>query len=218
MPPLPVAIPDAAVDLYNDYRAWLNRRGIAGRSYLSGARTFFARHPDPERWATLTLQVRLSEGNNVRPLLNFLMLFGHLHPGYDYLLERKLTPVLREIAHSPLAGEMSRFLQAAQQLGYSERARVGMASEVAARLLIQTGGPLVQLSEADIRCFEEALAERERHHGRPFVHYRSAPYTPRVPSCTILERLPSRGPNDGRPGAGASSAAFRAWALVFAAR
>jgi site-specific recombinase XerD len=180
MPPLPVAVPDAALHIYDDYRAWLEGRGIAGRSYLSGARTFLARHPDPERWATLPLKMRLSEGNNVRPLLNFLMLFGHLHPGYDYLLERKLTPVFREIVHSPLAGEMSRFLQAAQQLGYSERVRVGMASEVAARLLIQTGGPLVQLGEADINCFEEALAERERHHGRPFVHYRSASHATRA--------------------------------------
>jgi len=180
MPPLPVAVPDDAIDLFGDYRRWLEHRGIAGRSYLSGARTFLARHPDPERWATLPLERRLSEGNNVRPLLNFLMLHGHLRPGYDYLLERKLASVLRDIVHSPLAGEMTRFLQAAEQLGYSERVRVGMASEVAARLLIQTGIPLVELTNADTGTFEEALTERERHHHRPFVHYRSALHATRA--------------------------------------
>ena len=67
------------------------------------------------------------------------MLHGHLRPGYDYLLERKLTVILREAAASPLGPDLKRFLAGAEALGYSVRPRTGMASEVAIRMLIQTG-------------------------------------------------------------------------------
>ncbi len=44
------------------------------------------------------------------------MLAGHLHPGYDYLLARKLSAILREAHTSPLAGDVTRFLSAATEL------------------------------------------------------------------------------------------------------
>ena len=51
--------------------------------------------PTLRRWPTLPLASRLAEAGHVRPFLNFLMLHGYLHPGYDYLLERRLTAVLQ---------------------------------------------------------------------------------------------------------------------------
>ena len=82
----------------------------------------------------------------LQPLLNFLMLHGHLRPGYDYLLERKLTVILREVAASPLGPDLKRFLAGGEALGYSVRARTGMASEVTVRVLIQTGRGLAELA------------------------------------------------------------------------
>ena len=89
----------------------------------------------------------------LQPLLNFLMLHGHLRPGYDYLLERKLTVILREAAASPLGPDLKRFLAGAEALGYSVRPRTGMASEVAIRMLIQTGRALAELTDADFDEF-----------------------------------------------------------------
>ena len=77
--------------------AWATRR------FDSGARCFLARFPDPQAWADLPLAARLAGTRpQLQPLLNFLMLHGHLRPGYDYLLDRKLTVILREAAASPL--------------------------------------------------------------------------------------------------------------------
>ena len=67
------------------------------------------------------------------------MLHGHLRPGYDYLLDRELTVILREAAASPLGPDLKRFLSGAGALGYSVRPRIAMASEIAIRMLIQTG-------------------------------------------------------------------------------
>jgi hypothetical protein len=38
---------------------------------------------------------RLSACSAARPLITFLLLHGHLRPGYDYLLERKFSTLWR---------------------------------------------------------------------------------------------------------------------------
>ncbi len=180
MPPAQWAVPDEAVDLYAGYLDWLHTRGVGNRTFLSGARGFLVRHPDPQAWAALPLATRLAAGSQVRPFLNFLMLHGHLQPGYDYLLERKLHAVLRDAAVSPLGPDLARFLSAAEQLGYSVRARLGMASEVAIRVLVQSGRPLAKLGDDDFAGFETAIGEREERNGRDYKHYRSALYAARA--------------------------------------
>lgn len=55
-----------------------------------------------------------------------------------------------------------------------------MGSQVASRLLIQTGRPIQQLTGTDFAEFEAAIAAREARHGRPFKHYRSALYAARA--------------------------------------
>jgi hypothetical protein len=47
-------------------------------------------------WAAEPLEVRLSASCAHRPVITFLMIHGHLRPGYDYLLERKISSLWRE--------------------------------------------------------------------------------------------------------------------------
>ncbi len=180
MPPAPWAVPEKAADLYAGYLEWLASRGVGNRTFLSGARGFLVRFPEPQAWADLALEVRLRVGSQVSPFLNFLMFHGHLHPGYDFLLERKLHAVLRDAALSPLGPDLARFAADAEQLGYSVRARTGMASEVAARVLIQSGRPLSELRAEDLADFEAAISDREARNGRDYKHYRSALYASRA--------------------------------------
>ncbi len=161
-------------ELFESYRGALAARGAGNRSFLGAARAFLRCWPDPQVWAEQPLPVRLSAGSAVRPLLNHLMLAGYLRPGYDYLLERKLPAILREAHASPLAGDLTRFLSAATELGYSPQNAAGLASQVAVRMLIQTGGSLNELSDADIAEFDAAITARERADGRRLKHYRTA--------------------------------------------
>ena len=95
MPPVKTAVPPQAAPIYDAYRGWLAARGVGNKTFDSGARCFLARLPDPQAWAGLPLAARLAGTRpQLQPLLNFLMLHGHLRPGYDYLLERKLTVML----------------------------------------------------------------------------------------------------------------------------
>jgi hypothetical protein len=156
MLPARTAVPPQAAHIYDACMACLAARDVGNKTFFeSGARCFLARFPDPQAWAALPLAARLAGTRpHLQPLLNFLMLHGHLRPGYDYLLERKLTVILREAAVSPLGGELRRFPAGAETLGYSVRARTGMASEVAVRVLIQTGKPLAELTDAEGRAGE----------------------------------------------------------------
>src|SRR5262249_50659015 len=155
-------------------------RGGGNRSFLAAARSFLARWPDPQHWASEPLAVRLSASKSARPFVNHLMLSGQLHPGYDYLLERKLPPVLREAAAGLLGEERARFLVAASELGYLPRVAAGLCSQIAMRLLIRAGRPLPELTDTDIAAFDAAITERENACGRPLKHYRDALYTSRT--------------------------------------
>ncbi len=181
MPPVKTAVPPQAAPLYDAYRGWLAARGVGNHTFDSGARCFLARFPDPQGWAAQPLAARLAGTRpQLQPLLNFLMLHGQLRPGYDYLLDRKLTVILREAAGSPLGPDLQRFLAGAEALGYSVRARTGMASEVAIRMLIQTARPLGELTDADFDDFGQAITEREARLGRALKHYHHALYASRA--------------------------------------
>src|SRR6516164_9573846 len=181
VPPVKTTVPPQAAPLYDAYRACLAARGVGNKTFDSGARCFLARFPDPQAWAAQPLAARLAGTRpQLQPLLNFLMLHGHLRPGYDYLLDRKLTVILREAAVSPLGPDLKRFLAGAEVLGYSVRARTGMASEVAVRVLIQTGRPLAELTDTDFTAFGQAITERETRLGRELKHYHHALYASRA--------------------------------------
>jgi integrase len=107
------------------------------------------------------------------------MLGGFLHPGYDYLVSRKLATLWRELPDTAMAGDVERFLAAAAEIGYSERARSGMASQVAVRLLIETGRGLDGLSGADLDALAGACAARSQRTGKSWRHYSGAIYASR---------------------------------------
>ena len=67
------------------------------------------------------------------------MLHGHLRPGYDYLLDRKLTAIMREAQASPLGRTWPGSWPARRRWDIRSRARTGMASQIAVRMLIQAG-------------------------------------------------------------------------------
>jgi len=167
-------------ELLGGYQAALTSRGAGNKSFLSAARSFLARWPGPQDWGSEPLAVRLSASPSARPFLNYLMLSGHLHPGYDYLLERKLPAVLREPATGLLGEERARFLVAASELGYLPRVAAGLCSQIAMRLLIQARRPLTELADTDIAAFDAAITARERAIGRRLKHYSDALYTSRT--------------------------------------
>lgn len=178
--PLGVPVLVDAADLYDAFVDWLARRGVGNRTFYGGARRILARFPDPQDWARQPLDARLAATSDVRPFLNFLMLHGHLRPGYDFLLERRLYAVLRDGAKSPIGPDLERFLAAAERIGYSARARTGMASEVAARLLIESGRHLEEIDREDLAAFEAEIDARETRNGRDYKHYRHALFASRA--------------------------------------
>ena len=165
--------PDPA-RLLDCYLAALADRGAGNSAFTAGARAFLRRWPDPQDWVAQPLAKRLQMWSSTRPLINYLMLFGHVQPGYDYLLERKLPAVLREASSSPLGGDLDRFLAAATTLGFTSKTAAGMASQVLMRMLIQTGRSLDRLTEADLAEFDAAIGDRETAKGKSFKHYRTA--------------------------------------------
>jgi integrase len=165
--PLP---PRPPAELLDAYLAHLERSGRGNSAYASAARTFLARWPQPQAWAALPLAERLEAGKQTRPLVTFLMVAGRLRPGYDYLACRKLSSIWREVTQSPLGADLDRFMAAAAELGFSPRVRTAIASQIVARLLIQTGRGLQALTAADLA--ELATACRQR--GKGWRSYRSA--------------------------------------------
>lgn len=161
-------------DLLAAYLDHLHATGRGNVSYERAARKFFRTWPDPQAWACQPLEDRLAEDRATRPVVTFLMLHQGLHPGYDYLLERKLSPLWREIQGSPLQAEIDRFLNAAEALGFTMRTRLATGSQIPARLLIQTGRRIEEVVQDDLEEFAEACHERTRRTGTSHRHYLSA--------------------------------------------
>ena len=103
---------------------------------------------------------------------------GHLRPGYDFLIRRKLAVFWRHLPPGSLADDLTRFLGAAEELGFTERTRSATASQVIGRLLIQTGRRLDALTDED---FDDLLAASAARHdqGKASRHYSSATHTAR---------------------------------------
>src|ERR1700751_4970404 len=113
MPPVTASAPsiDArGADLHVAYLDYLTRTGRGNTSYWQAARVFFRRWPDARDWAAEPLETRLSAGSATRPIITFLMLHRVLQPGYDYLLERKLSSIWRELKDCPLGPDLDRFM------------------------------------------------------------------------------------------------------------
>jgi integrase len=180
MPRVPGSVPAHRAELLDAFCAYLEATGRHYALYREAARQFLVRWPDLASWAARPLADRLGGDVHYRPLVMFLMLHGHLHPGYDFLLARRKLPALwRELPHSPMATDIELFTTAAAELGFTERVRSGIASQVVARLLIQTGRPLAGLTENDFAEFAAACRERQQRDGTGWRHYSGAMHAAR---------------------------------------
>ncbi|WP_148083365.1 hypothetical protein [Micromonospora sp. Llam0] len=109
-------------------------------------------------------------------MITFLILHGGLRPGYDYLLERKFSSIWREVQGCQVGADLAQFLSTAAQLGFAERVRLATASQVPARLLIQTSRPLNRLTDRDIDAFTYAWVCKNNGPGlHPVVTFGSCP-------------------------------------------
>ncbi|WP_217898690.1 hypothetical protein [Haloechinothrix alba] len=141
------------------------------------------------------MAIRLSANTSTRPVITFLMLHRALQPGYDYLLERKLSSIWREITESPLGTDLERFMATAAELGFTERVRLATGSQVPVRLLIQTGRPLEQLTVTDLAEFTAACRDRQTRTGKGHKHYLAAASNAQrvLFHLGIVEQLPRSG-------------------------
>jgi integrase len=160
--------------LHTAYLSYLRSTGRGNTAYWTAARSFFARWPDPYAWADEPLEVKLSANGATRPLITFLTLHGRLQPGYAYLLERKFSSLWRELQDTPIRADLDRFLAAAAELGFSQRVSVAVASQVPARLLIQTGRRMDRLRPSDLQNFAAACRERAERTGKNWPHCKAA--------------------------------------------
>ncbi|MDA8062752.1 MAG: tyrosine-type recombinase/integrase [Actinomycetota bacterium] len=163
-----------ARDLLADYARHLDLTGRGNTSYTQAAKSFMRRWPIPQHWTAEPLANKLSAGPQTWSFLTFLMVYGWLSPGYDYLVSRKLSSFWRDIGGSPLESDMVRFRQGAEAVGFTPIQALRVASQSVARLLIQSGRHLEELSLADFEEFTDACRRREASTGKGWRHYRSA--------------------------------------------
>jgi len=163
-----------AGDSLADYAHHLGLTGRGNTSYTQAAKSFMCRWPIPQSWAAEPLATKLGAGPQTRSFLMFLMVHGWLSPGYDYLVARKLSSIWRDIAGSPLESDMARLRQGAEAVGFTPIQAFRVASQSVARLLIQSGRPLEELSLADFEELTDAGRRREASTGKGWRHYRSA--------------------------------------------
>jgi len=180
MLPEPVSATAPEPDLLAAFAGHAAARGLRSRNHLHAAVRFLAHWPTPAAWRSEPLAVRLGTGSDAGAFLLFLMLTGRLHPGYDYLVARKLPALWRELPASHMAPDLARFLAAAAALGFTHRSRWAIGSQVPARLLIETGRPLDRLTEADFGALAAACAEREARTGQGWRHYAGAIHAARA--------------------------------------
>jgi integrase len=161
------------------YAAHQSLTGRGNTAYDTAARTFLRRWPHVQDWAEVPLERQLAANGATRPFITFLMVSRRLRPGYDYLLARKLSSFWRDLTGSALQADLDRFVAAARELGFSERVGSAIASQVIARLLIQTGRGLDELTAADFDDLAAAGMQREQRTGRPWRHYRVTSHSAR---------------------------------------
>ena len=161
------------------YPAHQNLSGRGNIAYDRAARAFLRRWPQVQAWADLPLRRQLAANSATRPFVTFLMVSRRLRPGYDYLVARKLSSFWRDLTGSAVQPDLDRFLVAAGELGFSQRQASAVASQIIARLLIETGRGVDELTEADLTDLAQACRRRQERTGRGWKHYRGSSHTAR---------------------------------------
>ncbi|MGK2887593.1 MAG: tyrosine-type recombinase/integrase [Rhodococcus sp. (in: high G+C Gram-positive bacteria)] len=171
--------PEPPEAIYDAYLLHLERRHRGNTAYTQAARSFLRRWPNVTDWATESLEQKLSANSSTRPFITFLMVSRRLQPGYDYLLHRKLCSLWHELTDSCLRPDLDQFISTATELGFTERVASAIGSQIIARVLIQTGRSLHDLTEDDLQNLLQACDTRENDTGRGARHYRSTTHSAR---------------------------------------
>jgi hypothetical protein len=177
MLPASVSAPVAeqsATDLVAEYLAHLALTGRGHSQSELTVRSFLRRWPQPQRWADQPLVRRPVASPQDKSVVAFLMAWGHLRPGYDYLVRRKLSSFWRETTGTALGEDMERFCRGAEAIGFTPVNAFWAASQSVGRLCIQSAKRLDDLSLDDFEELRQACSDRERRTGEGWGHYRGA--------------------------------------------
>src|SRR5260370_14529834 len=177
--------PPAPGALLGQYQAWLARRGRGNRCFTDGAIKFLQAWPVPQAFTAQTVEEMLAADQHTRPFITFLLLHDELRPGYDYLVARKFAALVELADGTRLQAGLHGFLQAADELGFSPHVQTRAAERVIARLLIQTGRGLHQLTIDDLRELETAFQQRAQARGKNSSNDRGFPHA----AWTVLFHL-----------------------------
>jgi integrase len=165
---------EPAARILAEYEAHLTVTGRGNSAYSSAASGFLHRFPNPGEWAAQPLEARLAVGPQARPFVNFLMCSNRLHPGYDYLVRRKLASFWREILDTALGADLTRFRAAGEAVGFTPTQMLRISSQSIGRVLVQSGKRLDDVTLADLDELASACRDREATTGEGWTHYRSA--------------------------------------------
>ena len=163
-----------AGDLLAEYAVHLRRTGRGHRNSVDNAGRFLRRWPEPQRWAEQPLAQRLRVDTNASSFFGFLLLHGYLHPGYDYLVRRKLVGFWSTIVGGPLEADLSAFRTAGEAVGFTPTQMLRIASQSIGRILVQSGKHLGEVTLVDLDDLASACRDRETESGEGWTHYRSA--------------------------------------------
>ena len=180
-----IARPPAAEALLRQYAGWLAARGRGNRCFADGAAGFLRRWPDPQSFAAEPLDAMLSQDQQTRPFITFLLLHDLLRPGYDYLAERKFASLLDLARGTRLEPDLDGYQRAAAELGFSPHVCSRSAERVIIRLLIQTGRHLHDLTAGDLHDAEAAFRARGERGGGDWSNDRGFPHA----AWTVLFHL-----------------------------
>ncbi|MDA8346976.1 MAG: tyrosine-type recombinase/integrase [Thermaerobacter sp.] len=165
--------PDIAAIL-EDYADFTVRLGLSYHSRyerMRGARALLARL-DGLDWHSPTVAAALEDlAQRENSFISYLLLHGHLRPGYSYLLSHH-PQLVRQAPHSPYAEDVAAVTGIAPQLGFTPYTVRSLLTEVLMRVLVQTGKRLRDLTPADFKDFRSATQRWEKETGQTTKYWR----------------------------------------------
>lgn len=159
------------LDQYSQYMGHLQLGPKAFGYREAGARRLLHRLVG-KNWQRSTIAADLSKIDSYgSSFLTFLLLFGFIRPGYDYLFSRKFSSMVREAPFTPCGKALAMVAECGRNLGFGKRHIEAFIPLVVLRLLIQTGKSLESLTHQDLDEFRQAASRYATATGRSVRHW-----------------------------------------------